>query len=167
MQNKIKIIISWLLVVLWMFVIFMFSNMTGNESDSKSKGTINKVVDVTIVIADKIGIIDEKPTEEQIEEIVNNLNVPLRKCMHMTIYLILALLVINALKVSNVKINLTYLLTFIICFIYACTDEFHQSLIAERSGEFRDVLIDSFGSALGIMFYYLLVKIRKVIKKKS
>lgn len=166
MQNKIKIIISWLLVVLWMFVIFMFSNMNGNESDSKSKGTINKVVETVVDTSNKLGITDKQPTEEKKEEVVTNLNGPLRKCMHVTVYLILALLVVNALKVSNVKLKRAYLLAFIICFIYACTDELHQKFISDRSGEFKDVLIDSFGSSIGIIIYYLISKI-KVIKKKS
>ena len=166
MKNKIKIIVSWLLVILWMLVIFTFSHMSGNQSDSKSKGIIDNVVELTIQIAYKIEIIDEKPTEEQITQIVEILNGPFRKWMHMTVYLILALLVVNALKVSNVKLNLAYLLAFIICFIYACTDELHQTFIADRSGEFKDVLIDSFGSLIGILFYYLTLK-TKVIKKKS
>ena len=166
MQSKIKIIISWLLVVLWMFVIFMFSNMNGNESDSKSKGTINKVVETVVDTSNKLGITDKQPTEEKKEEVVEFLNVPLRKCMHVTVYLILALLVVNALKASNVKLKRAYLLAFIICFIYACTDELHQKFISDRSGEFKDVLIDSFGSSIGIIIYYLISKI-KVIKKQS
>lgn len=158
-----RIIISWFLVILWMLVIFSFSHMNGDNSNSKSKGTINKILETT----NKVGITNIDITAGKEAEAVDNLNGPLRKLMHMGVYFILALLVINALRVSNVKLNLTYLLTFIICFIYACTDEYHQTLIADRSGEFRDVLIDSFGSIIGILFNYLLLRIRKVIKKKS
>lgn len=158
-----RIIISWFLVILWMLVIFSFSHMNGDNSNSKSKGTINKILETT----NKVGITNIDITEGKEAEAVDKLNGPLRKLMHMGVYFILALLVINALRVSNVKFNLTYLLTFIICFIYACTDEYHQTLIADRSGEFRDVLIDSFGSIIGILFNYLLLRIRKVIKKKS
>lgn len=158
-----RIIISWFLVILWMLVIFSFSHMNGDNSNSKSKGTINKILETT----NKVGITNIDITAGKEAEAVDNLNGPLRKLMHMGVYFILALLVINALRVSNVKLNLTYLLTFIICFIYACTDEYHQTLIADRFGEFKDVLIDSFGSIIGILFNYLLLRIRKVIKKKS
>ena len=158
-----RIIISWFLVILWMLVIFSFSHMNGDNSNSKSKGTINKILETT----NKVGITNVDITAGKEAEAVDNLNGPLRKLMHIGVYFILALLVINALRVSNVKLNLTYLLTFIICFIYACTDEYHQTLISDRSGEFKDVLIDSFGSIIGILFNYLLLRIRKVIKKKS
>ena len=166
MKHNLKMIISWLLVILWMLVIFTFSHMNGDDSNSKSKGTINKVIETVVDTSDKLGITDKQPTEEKKEEVVIDLNGPLRKCMHMTVYLILALLVVNALNVSNVKLKRAYLLAFIICFIYACTDELHQTFIADRSGEFKDVLIDSFGSLIGILFYYLTLK-TKVIKKKS
>lgn len=163
MKKKIKIIISWLLVILWMFVIFMFSNMPGEESDSKSKGTINTVVEVVVAIADKLEIIDEKPTSFTIEQFVEKINIPLRKFMHAFIYLVLGVLVFNALKVSNVENKKIVLIAFLICFIYACTDEYHQTLIAKRSGELRDVLIDTTGSIIGITSYYLIAK--KITKK--
>ena len=54
-----------------------------------------------------------------------------------------------------------------ICFLYACTDEFHQLFIAGRSAEIKDVLIDSFGSLTSILlcnFIYLKSKIKKVNK---
>ena len=41
--NK-KIIISWLLVVLWGCLIFYMSSMDVNESNNKSKETINKII---------------------------------------------------------------------------------------------------------------------------
>lgn len=36
-------------------------------------------------------------------------------------------------------------------FLYACTDEFHQTFVPGRSGELRDILIDTFGVLLGAL----------------
>ncbi|MFP3514028.1 VanZ family protein, partial [Peribacillus sp. SIMBA_075] len=41
---------------------------------------------------------------------------------------------------------------------YAATDEVHQLFIPGRSGEARDVLIDSTGAAAGLTCYWLVAK---------
>ena len=46
--------------------------------------------------------------------------------------------------------------SIILCIIYALTDEIHQMFISDRSGEFRDILIDSIASILGILSIYKL-----------
>ena len=59
------------------------------------------------------------------------------------------------------------LYSMLICFLYACTDEFHQLFVYGRSAEIKDVLIDSFGSLTSILlcnFIYLKSKIKKVNK---
>ena len=47
----------------------------------------------------------------------------------------------------------------VFCFIYACTDEFHQLFIAGRSGEFMDVMIDTMGVLNGALLALLIIKI--------
>ena len=37
-------------------------------------------------------------------------------------------------------------------FLYACSDELHQRFIPDRSGQFSDVLIDTAGVLLGLIF---------------
>lgn len=158
-KNKKQIIISIILVIIWMSIIFMFSNMDTIKSNSTSKEMINKVVDTTIEASNNIGIIKETPTEEEKQNIINNLNLPLRKIMHFTEYLILSLLLLNALTQTNIKNK--YLITIIICFIYAITDEYHQTFIDGRTGQFIDVLIDTTGSILGLIIY------NKIIQKNT
>ena len=46
-----------------------------------------------------------------------------------------------------------------ICFIYACTDEYHQTFVSGRTGQFTDSLIDTFGGTLGCLFYNSILKI--------
>lgn len=150
-KERIKIIISWQLVIIWLIIIFMFSNMDTIKSNGTSKEMINKVVETTIETSNNIGIIEETPTEEEKQNIVNNLNLPLRKIMHFTEYLILSLLLLYALTKTNIKNK--YFITIIICFIYAITDEYHQTFIDGRTGQFIDVLIDTAGSILGLIIY--------------
>ena len=159
MNNKIKVIISWWLVILWMGIIFNFSNMDTNESNTKSKDTIEKVVDTTIDTSNKIGITKDDVSDDKIEDIALILNKPLIKCMHATEYLVLSLLLIMALNVNKKKISHEYLIVIIICFIYACTDEYHQLFINGRTGQFTDVLIDTFGSIVGIIIYNIISKL--------
>lgn len=151
MNITIKKIISILLVLIWLIIIFNFSNMDTNESNTKSKEVINKVVETT-----QIGKKEDQKTKENQEQLVNYLNKPLRKVMHLTIYLILALLLINTLTLNNVKHK--YLITIIICIIYALTDEYHQTLIKGRTGQLTDVIIDTLGSTTGIIINKLYKK---------
>ena len=90
---------------------------------------------------------------------------PLRKVAHASEYLVFALLIINALKQSNIK--KTYIITIIICFLYACTDEYHQTFIDGRTGQFVDVLIDTSGSIIGCLLVILKNKIFKNVKQKK
>lgn len=159
MNNKIKVIISLGLVILWMGIIFNFSNMDADESNTKSKDTIEKVVDTTIDTSNKIGITKDVANDDKIDNIVLTLNKPLRKCMHATEYLVLSLLLIKALNVSKKKISHKYLIVIITCFIYACTDEYHQLFINGRTGQFTDVLIDTFGAIVGIIIYNIITKL--------
>ncbi len=52
------------------------------------------------------------------------------------------------------------------CFLYACSDEWHQLYVPGRAGQFRDVLIDCAGSAIGLLLLALLARLRKRPKKQ-
>ncbi len=47
-------------------------------------------------------------------------------------------------------------LAFLVCVLYACSDEVHQLFVAGRSGRLLDVLIDSLGSLSGLAVSCLL-----------
>ena len=86
----------------------------------------------------------------------------IRKTAHFSVYLILGILSINLLSSFNIKRFIMFSSLF--CFIYACTDEFHQLFVMGRSCEMRDVLIDTLGSFVGIFIYY---KIKLYINKRQ
>jgi VanZ family protein len=39
----------------------------------------------------------------------------------------------------------------LLCFVYACSDEWHQSFVAGRGPSFTDVLIDTAGAAVAVL----------------
>lgn len=157
MNKKLKIIISWCLVIIWMGIIFNFSNMDTNESNTKSKNTIEKVVDTTIDTSNKIGITKEEIDNDKKEDLTEKLNKPLRKCMHASVYFVLALLLLNAFNILKKNIPHKYLIVIIICFLYACTDEYHQTFVNGRTGQFKDVLIDTTGSIIALIIYNIII----------
>ena len=148
--------ISIISLILWMIIIFSFSSADAN----KSTGTSDKVITTMIEIKDKI-IDQETPISEK-EIIVKNSSFYVRKIAHITEYLILGLLMFNALKQFNI-LNIYY--AIILCILHSCTDEFHQLFINGRSGSFRDVLIDTIGILLGTYLYKILVIKNKKVNK--
>lgn len=164
-----KQIISITLTILWMVVIFIMSSMPSNESNGKSKETISTVIEKTVETTNYSGITDKHPSEEKIKKITEFLNVPLRKCMHASEYFVLAILIFaccSSFTITNFK---TYIVMVLGVFIYACTDEFHQLYVDGRTGQFIDVLIDTIGGLIAIIFIYMgneyINKFKKALNK--
>jgi len=149
--NK-KIIIKWLLVIIWMIIIFIFSNMNGDASNVVSEGLISKLLKFFVKL------FNNNISNIEMNRLIEIFHVPIRKLAHITEYFILAILVFNAL--SEYKLKNIFIISLIICFIYACSDELHQLFINERAGSLIDILIDIFGSFIGL----LLIKLKKLIK---
>ena len=164
-KNLIIKIISWLLVIIWMIIIFIFSNMSGIESNKKSEKTINNIIEKTIDTTNDIGITNKNVSEKNIKKITKNLNYSFRKCMHASIYLILCLLIINALKLYGINSYKLCFISLLICFIYACIDEYHQTFILGRTGQFKDVLIDITGSEIGYLIYLIFISFKNLYNK--
>lgn len=164
-MNKNKIIVSWLLVFIWMGIIFYFSNMNTLESNNKSKKIIDKVVTTTIDTTNNTNI-----TTKEKQNLINMLNKPLRKCAHACVYLILSLLILHSLLLSfknlNNKHKLAIIITIIICFIYSLSDEYHQTFIYGRTGQFSDCIIDTIGSSIGAFIFNIYKKKKKERNKK-
>lgn len=134
-MKKVKLI----LVILWMIIIFIFSHQKADDSSKLSDGIILKTVRIIEKITDK---------EYSDEEMLNNFVKPVRKLAHFTIYLILGILVY--LYVKELNISKIFIISLLVCILYALSDEIHQLFIIGRSGRILDVFIDSLGSLLGI-----------------
>ena len=151
-MNKRKIIFI-ILIICWLGFIFYFSSMDTYKSNGDSKEVVSVVVDKAIDISNN-NISDNKK-----EDIINILNLPIRKLAHFSLYFILSILVMSFLVSSN-KFNLRniILISIIFCFIYACSDEFHQTFITGRTGQFSDVIIDTIGASVGSIIYSIVYK---------
>ena len=126
---------------------------------------INNVIDTTLEVTNDSGITDKHPSEKKINSVIEKLNKPLRKCMHASVYFVLAILVFLSFKSFKINGWKLYIFPILICFIYACTDEFHQSFVSGRTSEFTDVLIDTAGAVVGIIVAKLVSKVYYKIKK--
>lgn len=151
-KTKIKIIKA-ILIVIWMMVIFNFSNQGGNKSSSTSS-KVTRVI-INVIVKDKEA--PDKQTEERIEKVV-------RKGAHYTIYTIGGLLIMNyAYSMEKTK-KQKILGSLLLGAFYAGTDELHQYFVPGRSAQITDVVLDSFGVITGILIYLL---IRDFVENKK
>lgn len=142
-----------LLIAIWMILIFAFSAQPAVESSRISDGISYRIIEQINRIT------HAQWTDVRIEKYAEAIHYPIRKAAHMTEYAILALLVWNYLNVvvwirrvtGNKRIWLQILLAEVVAFAYAATDEFHQTFVLGRSGEFKDVCIDSAGALLALI----------------
>ena len=144
-------------LVLWMALIFYFSN----QKDVDSSKISDSFIDRTVVKIYKI--FNENITKEKENEIIEKYTYPIRKFAHYTLYFILGIL--SFLVVKDYSINKKLIIySLLICFLYACSDEFHQLFIIGRSASIKDVIIDTFGSFCSISIFYIF---NKKISKRS
>lgn len=146
-----KKIIKIILVVIWMGIIFLFSNQDASESSNLSDSFIYKIVSI---------FRSEDISDEDMELIISNNTFVVRKFAHAFIYFIFGILIYSLLKEFNINNIIIY--SLIICYLYAVSDEFHQYFIPGRSMEFFDTIIDGCGSFIGICFSRIISK--KMIK---
>ncbi|MTI80452.1 MAG: VanZ family protein [Firmicutes bacterium] len=137
-------LISWAVVLIWMALIFNLSSQVAEQSNQLSTGITKVIVDTVEQVAPKA------------EFDIESFNHMLRKNAHFFAYLVLGILVINALKRSGVVGFKGIILAFLICILYAISDEAHQMFVPGRGPGIRDVLIDSFGASVGIGVYLLI-----------
>ena len=147
-----KKIILYILLVFWMGLIFYFSHQPSVQSDGVSNGLMSKIIDIVEVI------ISHDFNEVEIENIYRYGIIPIRKCAHLSIYFVLGILIyllVNQYSLIDKKMIITSIL---FCIFYACSDEIHQLFVFGRSGEVKDVFIDTIGSLLGIFITSRILK---------
>lgn len=85
-----------------------------------------------------------------------------KKTAHLIEYGVLATLLYRGLKGSKIVTKKAMCYAIIISFLYAITDEFHQSFTPGRGPAIRDVFIDLIGAT--IFIYGILKNIKKMPK---
>ena len=135
--------ISWMEVLVWMTVIFYLSHQPVTTSNGLS-------TEVTEVIVSKVEVV---VTNHEFN--MDSANHIIRKNAHFFIYFVLGLFVCNALRKSGVNRSHGFVLSLIICVVYAISDEMHQYFVEGRGPQVKDVLIDSSGAFTGIILYFV------------
>lgn len=129
--------LSLLFTLSWMGVIFYFSHQPGDESGALSGGVLESL--------EAVLSINLEPYHTFI-----------RKSAHFIVYFILGVFVVHTLFDFNVKPRQGIIIAILFCLLYAISDEMHQTFIANRSGELRDVIIDTIGASVGIYIMTLI-----------
>ena len=119
-----------------MLLIFLMSSFDATESTNQSNFIVNIITNIFKI------------------ENIELLSFIIRKLAHFTEYLILGFLTINMLNKND--ISKKYLISILICIIYATSDEIHQIFVPGRACQIRDILIDSIGSITGVYLYKLI-----------
>lgn len=143
-----KRFILFILIILMMCVIFKFSSSNGEESTKQSMGLIGKTI---VFVAE---IINPDITEEEKIILYEKYHIPVRKLAHIGEYFVLCLLVCMFFGTYNISYTRVIMYSFILCFLYACSDEIHQLYVPGRSGNIKDVFVDSIGISLVLVVYY-------------
>ena len=146
------------LIILWMLIIFLLSNQKAQDSKELSNSFISNTI--IKVYEMKNGEI----TQQKKIEIKENCSFIVRKAAHFTIYLILGLLVSVALIKKCLSLKEIIIYGVLICMAYATTDEIHQIFVSGRSGEIRDIIIDTCGSTVGILLNIIINRKRIILK---
>lgn len=149
-----KRIVATVLLLFWMCVIFGFSAQPAEASSALS----GKVREIVIEIAEKImpSLSDSMTDEAEGKGILTTI---IRKTAHFSCYLVLGLFAMWTASCYGLKRK--WQISILFCVLYAVSDEVHQLFVPGRAGKPVDVLIDTIGSLVGILFFIFLRNKRK------
>lgn len=136
-------ILSFIPAMFLMILIFGFSAQNGEQSGGLSTA-------ITHVIVDRILHLQTTPDEMALFEFA------VRKIAHFSEYFLLALSLAFAFHVNGLRGKKSLFIIALWCFLYACTDEYHQSFVGGRSPQLRDVLIDTCGGVCGDILAHII-----------
>ena len=149
-----KKIISFFPAMVLLFLILGFSAQDGESSGSLS-------FEISLFLVKLCSpLLPTAMSEEILLERATLIHFFVRKAAHMTEYFLLALslqLPLSAWLSKYLPWKLRVLIGFAATVIFAALDEFHQTFVPGRSGNFTDVCIDSTGALIAslclILFY--------------
>jgi VanZ family protein len=139
--------------LIWMAVIFLGStDVLSAEHTSRFLVPLLRWLDPQITLAT-----------------LNLMQTVIRKLGHVTEYAILAVLLWRAVRGATAWASKRWILfvtIWVICAIFAASDEFHQSFVPSRTSSFHDVMIDISGVLVGLTICIALAA-RKVVKQSG
>ena len=153
--------VTGLLLVVWMAVIFAFSNQVAEESAQSSQTVAYQIASWQNKVFQL-----EKGEEELVAQ-ADSMQFSIRKCAHMCEYAVLAVLFFLHLGCYPLDRKWAVALAWAFTVCYAALDEGHQLLVMGRSGEMRDVCIDGIGGLIGLGVVLGLGKVAERRKKQK
>ena len=139
--------LTLLLVLSLMLMIFCLSAPPAEESDDTSGYFVSIVLKILVPNYDAM-------EPEARSELEHKASFVVRKTAHLTEYAILGFALLLHVMALQQKMNIRFpgLSAFLVGTLYAVSDEVHQLFVPGRSGEGKDVLLDSVGVLLGVLF---------------
>jgi VanZ family protein len=149
-RNTKRLILFGCLTLFMMVVIFLFSAQDGNSSGSLSTRLAESAFGRLL-----LRILP--PLSDQ------GMRHDLRKYAHMAEFAVMAMPAFGFFRelLGRSSRLPAFAAGLLFCFLYACTDEFHQLFVSGRAGQFSDVLIDTVGILFGLTAACALSFLRK------
>lgn len=142
--------LPWLFALFWMLAIYLLSAQPASYSNANSKGIVTCVVDTAVQVARA-----DIPEPEKVK-LVERINNTAREYMHGVVFLVLGLLVQNAVLKGRPKSLKALATALAICVAYGLTDEIHQLFVPGRAFQISDLAMDSLGSLTGSALAFLI-----------
>ena len=155
-----KHIIRYVLMILIIITCCKIYNFS-EEKGEKSASTSAKVAKVIVETKQK------DLTDKQLELEIEKLQPVVRKLAHFSLYMFLGILIVSCALTFKGRYLVKFDISILLSFLYACTDEWHQTFVPGRSGQFNDVAIDTSGAFLGIIVVILIINIVDFVKAKK
>ena len=153
-----KRIIFLIILVLTFWIIFNFSEQSGEESGSLSE----RVTSFVVGIIAEIKIIDVSSKDYFIEI----LHPIIRKMAHFTIYTVVGFSIMGFMCTFDMKNIIKFSISFGVGVFYAISDEIHQYFTPGRGPSVIDVGIDSLGVITGIFILVSVILFADTISNK-
>ena len=156
---KKKIIIGFILTILWMIVIYSFSAKTSAELDVKNSFIVTTVAKI-------IKPNYESLADTELDNFLSTISFFVSKTAHYTEYAILAFFLFYAFAFIK-KYGLRYSIIVLISCLYAISDEFHQKFSSGRTPRIQDVMIDTLGAITAVLFIEFILTIHRMRGNKK
>ena len=162
MQRAKDILLRWLPLIVLCVLIFVFSSFSADDSSEQSGGIVDLIIRVFFPDFHEASL----PQQAALTDL---LTVLVRKSAHFSEYALLGSLAFSSFHRIKMYL-LRWGFAVLFAFVYACTDEFHQTFVAGRAGLFHDVLVDTSGAVLGALiacFISVFYTAHRIIEERS
>jgi VanZ family protein len=133
--------------VLWMGVIYWLSGRVAADSSVQSEGLSLRIIRF---IARFVNIAEAKQYD-----LAMYIEPYIRDVAHILEYIVLFILLLIAVRGFTEDCRKAALISLFICFLYSCTDEWHQKYVPGRAYQWVDILLDTAGAAAAMIMYAL------------